>query len=158
MTIIPHQGVGPILFGMTRDEVTRAIGRRPDHRHKRTELDVSESDFYDLFVVSFDGSGVCYAVEFHVGAGRLIYDGYDLFGHPASETRDWARSKDPNLEEDEGFVSKALGLSMYAPLIDVPDLDEDDRTAPGQGFMVFRPGYYEEEEEHLKDRSFSTDN
>jgi hypothetical protein len=43
----------------------------------------------------------------------------------------------------EARPSTALGLSMSAPLVDEPDLTEDERKDPAQSFLVFPPDYYE---------------
>jgi hypothetical protein len=59
--------------------------------------------------------------------------------------RAWARAKDQDLADKDGFVSAALGLSMYAPFIDEADLDDDERAEPAETFLAFRPRYYEEE-------------
>ena len=64
--------------------------------------------------------------------------------------RDWARARDEDLETKDGFHSSSLGLAIYAPLIDEPDLDPDERSEPAGSFAVFRPGYYEEETERLR--------
>ena len=36
------------------------------------------------------------------------------------------------MEDKDGFVSIALGLTMYAPFVDEPDLDESERAEPAQ--------------------------
>jgi hypothetical protein len=149
MNIVPHAGAGRINFGMTRAEVAQAAGRPPTERIKVSALDASEIDFFGGFAVHYDPHDKCCAVEFNRDAKEVTYDGYQLFGHSADETRAWARSRDPDLELKDGFVSTALGLSMYAPFIDQPDLDAEERAAPGEGFLVFRPGYYDEERARL---------
>src|SRR5262245_32057889 len=136
MTIIPHQGAGNIRFGMTRAEVAQEIGRVP-RRPRLGEYALSDIDFFegqDFFGVDYDANDRCCAIQFSDGGARAVYDGYDLFAHSAHEVRAWARGRDPALEDKDGFVSRALGLSMYAPLIDEPDLDEEERSAPAQCF------------------------
>jgi len=48
-----------------------------------------------------------------------------------------------------GFTSKSLGLGMWAEWIDEPDLGPDELQDPGAAFIVFRPGYYEEEQARM---------
>jgi hypothetical protein len=151
MTIHPHKGVDSIVFGMTRAQVEQSVGQSPRRRTKLSDFDLSEIDFFDSFAVYYDAMDLCSAIEFTRGA-RVSYNGYDLFAHPAHEARSWARSRDQDLNDKDGFVSTALGLSMYAPMIDEPDLDDDERAEPAQSFLAFRPGYYEEERRRLEAR------
>ena len=150
MTIHPHKGVDSITFGMMRAEVARAVGQVP-RRARRSQYDASDYDFFPklgLFVY-YNADDKCHAVEFMRDA-RVSYDGYELFAHPAHEARAWARARNQDLDERDGFVSAALGLSMYAPSIDEPNLDDDERAEPAQSFLAFRPGYYEQERKRLE--------
>ena len=150
MTIHPHKGVGVIAFGMTRPEVAKAVGQVP-RRARRNQYDMSDYDLFEklgLFVY-YDADDMCLAVEFTRDA-RVSYDGYELFAHPAHEARAWARARDQDLDGKDGFVATGLGLSMYAPSIDEPDLDDDERSKPAQSFLAFRPGYYEQERKRLE--------
>ena len=151
MIIYPHEGVGPIRLGMSRAEVAQALGVMPQ-RLRRSEYDLTELDFFDALglKVGYDANERCNAIEFDRGFGiELEFDGYRLFGHPAREVRDWALAKDPQLDPKDGFTSKALGLGMWADWIDEPDLEPDELQDPGMSFIIFRPGYYEEEEARM---------
>jgi hypothetical protein len=150
MTIHPHKGVDSIAFGMSRFEVARVVGDVP-HRARRNNFDVSEYDFFEKLgvIVYYDEEDKVDAVEFTRDA-RVAYDGYELFAHPAHEARAWARVRDTALRVNDGFVSSALGLSMYAPMVDEPDLDDDERAEPAQSFLVFRPLYYERQQRRLE--------
>jgi hypothetical protein len=141
-TIDAHKGVDSVAFGMTRSEVARVMGHAP-LRGRRGQRDESDYDFFEQIgiFVYYDVADACRAIEFTQEA-KVSYDGYELFAHPAHEVRTWARTRDESLDGKDGFVSEALGLSMYAPSIDVPDLDDDQRTEPAQSFLAFRPGYY----------------
>ena len=150
ITIFPHRGAGKITFGMTRRQVEEAVGAPPRRRTKLSKFDLSAIDFFDSFAVYYDENDESCAIEFCRDEVRVEYDGYELLAHPAGEVRAWARARDPNMEEKDGFVSSALGLSMYAPFIDEPDLDEEERGKPAQCFLAFRPGYYEEERKRLE--------
>lgn len=146
--IVPHRGAGPILFGMTRKEVERIMGK-PSRRMRLSEFDLSDVDFYREFDVHYDVDDRCCAIEFTRDRPHVTYDGYDLFAHPAMDVRAWARARDPNLTDEDGFTSAAMGLSMFSDQIDEPDLDERERAAPAQSFLAFRPGYYEQENARL---------
>jgi hypothetical protein len=97
-------------FRLTHGEVAGIIGQAP-HRARRNQYDASD---YDLFralgvFIYYDADDKCQAVEFTRGA-KVSYDGYELFAHPAHEARAWARARDQNLDDKDGFVSSALGL------------------------------------------------
>ena len=149
MMIHPHKGVDRVEFGMTRAEVGRVLDGVPT-RGRRNDFDVADYDFFEsigLFVY-YDASDTCHAVEFTRDA-RVSYEGYELFGRPALEVRSWARAQDQDLDDQDGFVSTGLGLSMYAPAIDEMDLEPEERAESAESFLAFRPGYYEEERKRL---------
>jgi len=148
-----HRGVGPIVFGMSRKNVASAMGEAPE-RGARSPQDTWGYDYFPAhacFVyygvdpsTTKAGDERAVAVEL-ASPARVLFEGFDLFAHPASYAREWARKLDPTLECTDGFISRFLGLSMYAPMIDESDLNEDEALRPGESFMVFKPGYYEEE-------------
>jgi hypothetical protein len=147
LLIHPHQGVNGVRFGMSRAEVARALGATPK-RVKGNRFSLVEIDIFETLGVKvlYDESDKVNAITFTRGFGvELEYDGYRLTGAPAREVREWALLKDPQLDREFGFTSKALGLGMSADWIDEPDLDTDLLKEPASVFIVFRPGYYEEE-------------
>ena len=148
--IIPHYGVGAISFRMTRQEIAKSLGQEPK-RGRRNQYDVSDYDYFEneCFFAYYDAAERCCALEF-TSEAHISYDGYELFAHPALAVREWARQRDPDLESKDGFVSRALGLCMYAPLIDEPDLDDDEKQDPAQSFLVFRPGAYDEDRQRIE--------
>jgi hypothetical protein len=152
MKIQRHRGVGAVMFGMSRADVARAMGVTPE-RGRRNEFSATEHDSFaacSMFVY-YDPDDRAIAAE--VGRGvKLEFEGYDLFAHPASAVRAWASRMDPLLEPRDGFTSVALGLSMYAPEIDDDDLTEEERALPAEGFLVFQPGYYEDERRRIEAR------
>lgn len=151
MIIVAHQGVDGIRFGMSRAEVAACMGVKPKSI-KRGVYDLSDVDFFVTFgaKVGYDAEDRCNAIEFNRGFGvDLEYDGYRLFDHPALEVRAWALAKDPQLDPTEGFISKALGLGMWVDWVVESDLEPDELLDPGMSFIIFRPGYYEEEQARM---------
>jgi hypothetical protein len=150
MVVHPHQGVGPLRFGMTRADTERAVGMIPKrYVPNKYALEVDSFDKLGLAVM-YDQSGHSNAISFVRGFGvDLEYDGYRLFDHPALEVREWALAKDPQLDPTEGFTSKALGLGMWVDWVVESDLEPDELQDPGMSFIIFRPGYYEEEHERM---------
>ncbi len=145
MHIVPHLGVGPLQFGMTRDEVALALDATPAQFVSYYGLVVDDFDGGGLSV-AYDADGRCNRISVCRGAGiDWEFDGYLLLSHAAHEVRNWARQRDPDLREEDGFVSTHLGLKMGADWLDEPDLLPDDVDAPAQAFIAFRPGYLDEE-------------
>lgn len=145
MVVIPHFGVGPVQFGMTRAEVAAAVSATP-RRGRRSKYSVSDYDFFaklQMFV-NYDANDRASMVELGP-ASDLVYGGYHLFAHSARDVAAWAHERDPALTLDCGFRSDVLGLSMHAPLL----AEQPDDIA--QGFGVFRPGAFEEEMKRIQD-------
>jgi hypothetical protein len=83
--IEPHRGIGPVSFGMTREEVAAALaavgGGPPRPRSSQTDC------FLDYaFQVSFEDAGRADFVEVasHLPA-RAEFAGHDVFATPADE-------------------------------------------------------------------------
>jgi hypothetical protein len=150
MTVYPHQGVDSLRFGMTRAETERAVGVTPKRFvPNKYSLEVDSFDELGLAVM-YDEHGRSNAISFvRVPGVNVEYDGYRLFDHPALEVREWALAKDPQLDPTEGFTSKALGLGMWVDWVVESDLEPDELLDPAMSFIIFRPGYYEEEHERL---------
>jgi hypothetical protein len=149
MIIKPHTGVDALVFGMSRDEVADIIRQTPQ-RGRRNEFDASDYDFFEEhgFFAYYDADEKCQAVEFTRDA-QVEYEGYDLFAHSASEVRTWAEKRDPHLNREDGFNSKKLGLKMYAPLINEPDLTEEEKREPAQSMLIYSPGALEKEQARI---------
>lgn len=146
MKVYPHQGIGEVRFNMSRGEVERAMGSAPK-RYVRN-APAPEEDFFEESGINvlYDKDGRCNAIGFGRGFNIDVeYDGYRLFAHPAGEVREWALAKDPSLDPTDGFTSKVLGLGMWSDWIDDTDLDSVQLKDPALSFLIFRPGYYEED-------------
>lgn len=150
MVVRPHRGVGKLRFGMSRAETERVVGRTPK-RYVPNKYGLEVDSFDELgLAVMYNQHGQCNAISFvRVPGVDVKYDGYRLFDHPAREVREWALAKDPQLDPKDGFTSKALGLGMWADWVDEPDLEPEMLLDPGMSFLIFRPGYSEEEHERM---------
>lgn len=128
---------------MKRSGVHSAMGESP-RRGKRNAFAAADYDFFEAagLLVYYDREDSCVAVELTQDA-RGVYDGYELFAQSARDVREWARGRDPAIVCDDGFVSRAMGLSMYASWLDEETCDDVEARAPATSFLVFCPGYYD---------------
>jgi hypothetical protein len=141
LAIVPHERVGPVAFGMTKDAVRSALGppnqefvRNPQFAPGWTEW------LYDGIDVCFDPRGTCAAVgvsspsEARLGGIALL---------EVSGTAAWAelRRLDPSAVVDAGsLISRRLGIAIHAPDVG-SECEEPDE--PALDVLAFRPDYYD---------------
>ncbi len=123
--INPHVGVGPILFGMSRDTVRKILGSSFEEFLKTPEA-VLPTDSFDklclhVYYAHDKDKIVCRGVEFFPGS-NLSYQGNQITGRAFNEVMQWLQKLDPlvALDEDSSVKSDKLGLDLWAP-----DTDED---------------------------------
>lgn len=137
--IRPLESVGPVNFGMPRAEVRRAVGAPFREFVKSPNRSPNTTDaFEELLVHVYYGTngGTCEFIEFGGGSARPVLHGRDLLSEAFSDLRDWFRTLDPMMTEDEsGLESHALGIGLYAPCA------EEDPERPPEGVSVFQKGY-----------------
>ncbi|BBE72759.1 ABC transporter ATP-binding protein [Oharaeibacter diazotrophicus] len=125
---------------MTHDEVRIALGASRTKFKRSPSSEKPADDLYKeagLFCY-YDRDGKLEAIEFFRPATPEIA-GIALFDVDLSTARTVVSRLDPNLEVDSaGFTSRLLGVGVYAPLA------KDDETAPIEGVIAFRPGYYDD--------------
>jgi hypothetical protein len=134
--IRPNEGVGPITFGMTVDEVRRALGP-PDAVFRKWSSPFPTDDFRRLgFHVYYSAEGVCNAVEFFP-PGNPVLRGHAFLSKPFSTVRDTLLILDPEAKSDQaGMKSRAIGIGVYAPHA---TKSPDD---PVEGVIVFAKDHY----------------
>ncbi|HYP52823.1 MAG TPA: hypothetical protein VEQ42_04750 [Pyrinomonadaceae bacterium] len=135
--IRPHEGVGPVRFGMTREEVRAALAL-PVESFRKSPADEMLTDAFDAagLHVYYKKPGLCEAVEMAAPAEPVL-EGRELLGRPFGESRRWFESQDESAEADEsGLTSFGYGVGLYAPEA------ESNPAAPPEGVIVFEKGYY----------------
>ncbi len=141
----PHSGVGPIRFGMTRDEVRQAVGT--EVREFRRWKEKVASDYFESLgiFVYYRPPGLCEAVKFArrsiiKGATAPVFATETFLGKPYRTMRQWFEERDPLLVTDgAGLTSRALGMGLYAASA------EKSPDEPVESLIVFETGYYERE-------------
>ena len=139
MTIKPYEAVGPIRFGMSVEEVRRAIGEKVQTFEKAPLVfpDLHPVDAFDEVGVHvcYKKSGVCEAIELFPPATPSFLNAR-LLCRQFSELLGWFTSLDEGVVRDEaGFKSFKFGIGITVSLEDLIE-----------SVIVFdEPGYYESE-------------
>lgn len=137
--IIPYERAGPVRFGMSRGEVSAALGTLPIEEFRRTaEAEPTEVYADGAVQINYDGQGRCEAVEFaDPKIVRPVIDGFGPLGEPYSEVESFLRQRDPQLDiDDAGLTSLKLGIGVYAPTA------TDRAEAPTESVIAFVKNYY----------------
>ncbi|MGW1193564.1 hypothetical protein [Streptomyces sp. NPDC002559] len=92
-TFTPYVGVGPLHFGMTMEEITRALGEGPalsSRSHRGEEQQLSHADFTGIGIRALfqDGRLGCVAVDALTGP-QVRLDAAPLTGCTPSHVEDW---------------------------------------------------------------------
>jgi len=133
-----YVGVGPIRFGMSREDVRKAV-TSPVETAARTSSGIP-SDFFpaDGIFVYYRQPGITEAVEFS-GPCSPAFRGEHFLGRPYRELEDWIRKLDPDaLLENAGLTSHKFGFGLYAPSA------QKAPEQPVEGVLVFEKGYYDQ--------------
>lgn len=121
--IKPYIGVGPIKFGMHRDEVRKILSSPFKEFVKWAAAStIPTDDFYNLnFHVYYNKNSNCKGIEFAKGS-NAIFQGHEIVGRPFSEVMEWLIKLDSSarLDDDSGVKSEQLSIDLW-----VPDADDD---------------------------------
>ena len=140
MTLVvePYEALGPIRFGMRRDEVRVAVKAAVRAFRKTPTAKTLVDAFDDEGIhVYYDEQDVCEGVEVANPAVPIL-DGQVLIGRPFADVRDWLQARDSDVVLDEtGLTDFTIGLGIYAPSA------EKMPHEPVEGVIAFRRGYYD---------------
>ena len=147
-TIQPFVGVGPVLFGMSRDEVHRAMPEPPkSFRKAQTSRHETDAFYRNAFQVFYDGDQptVEYIELSRGSVVRAFYRDLDVFATPADEVVAFV-SRDSAFDETRrgfpySYVFRDLQLSLWRPTIPESATDNDGRYFSTIG--IGRKGYYD---------------
>lgn len=111
--LVPFERVGPLRFGMPRDEVIQTVGQ-PDRVLRESPLR-RESHHAAAVQPTYDPQGNLLAVQ--VVGGQLVYAGARLIERPKADVeRDLgAAGVQCGRDEEDNVVAPNLGLALYSP-------------------------------------------
>src|SRR5262245_30058793 len=114
--ITPLVGVGPVEFGITRDEVREALGEEARPFWKRLRMEHMVDAFETLgFHVYYQGmAAMVEFIEVHHEEGAAFrYEGVDIFRTPAPELIRILTAKTPGYGNDCEHTFPALQFGFY---------------------------------------------
>ena len=147
-TVQPFVGVGPVLLGMSRDEVRRAMPEpAKPFRKGRTSQHETDAFHQNAFQVFYGGDQptVEYIELSRGSVVRALYRDLDVFATPADEvvahiSRDSEfDGSDPEIPYS--YLFRGLQLSLWRPTIPESDTDTDGRYFSTIG--IGKRGYYD---------------
>ncbi|MCA8993088.1 MAG: hypothetical protein KDA88_13950 [Planctomycetaceae bacterium] len=121
--IEPLKGVGPVRFGMSRDEVRKLLGT-PDSVNDNREW------FLDGFAVDYDSTGKVEFVEFAISSKfRVAFKGkclHEMYADDAvAFVSEFAPYDATDPELGYTYMFPKLQLSLWRPTMPEPDQPED---------------------------------
>src|SRR5215475_917071 len=126
--VIPLEGIGPILLGMSRAESRSAMGIQPDTFRKGVDSPTL-TDAYDNqgFHVYFDDDERVEYIEIFPSRMSAVYKGVPVFQTKADELVAII-TKDSHYDNDDpelgfSYVFPELELSLWRPII--PESEDD---------------------------------
>lgn len=136
-TILSFEGVGPVRFGMTREEIRQTLNAEVEEFRKSAESPTLSDLFIHHDAVAFyDIDYRLEAMEFGDTAD-LTWNGTTLTGRPLKAILENVRGNSNEVEIDfDGVTFHDLGFGVWSP-----GWLEDDSEMP-QAVIAFRRGYY----------------
>jgi len=138
LVIRPHEGIGPLSFGMDSTAVRTVLGGAVRSFRKTPDAKTPTDAFDEHGIhVYYDEAGRCEAVEVSSPANPIL-QGQPLVGRPFSEVRQLLEQIDPDIQiDDTGLTAPSLGVGLFAPFA------SDSPEEPTEGVIVFKKGYYD---------------
>jgi len=137
LPIIPYESVGPIRFGMTREDVRKTLAL-PYTSFRKSQESKTTSDAFDDegIYVYYRESETVEAVEMALPAHPIL-KGVELLGRPYRDVSAFIESLDPGTtKDDSGLTSFKLGAGLYAPGAAKEPIE------PVESVIVFDKDYY----------------
>ena len=146
-TIQPFVGVGPVLLGMSRDEVRQAMMEQPKPFRKTKDRYEADAFHQSAFQVFYDGEQP--TVEYIELSGgsivRAFFRELDVFATPADEVvahiSRIAAFDETERELPYSYIFRGLQLSLWRPTLPESATDTDGRYFSTIG--IGRKGYYD---------------
>jgi len=142
MIIRPYEGVGPVSFGMTREQVREALASPVNPFYRTPDSRLPTDAFDDLGLqVEYRAPDICQFVSIGHPPAIPIFQGELLLYRPFAQIRDYFLAIDPESELDRsGLNSFKFGIAFYAPFW------KEAPEEPAQTVAAFERGYWDRED------------
>ena len=122
-TIYPYEGVGPIRFGMTPQQIHEILGE-PDRVLPGYEAKFPTDSYHKIAIhVDYDESGAC-DISLYDSDAKPIFREQVLFGQTFGELKPWFQSLKTDIQHyDSGLIFLKFGVSLYSPHYVFPHRD-----------------------------------
>jgi hypothetical protein len=143
--VVPHEGIGPIVFGMSREQSRAAMGTTPE-TFRKSGHDATETDAYhhSAFQVFFDKDIVEYIELSADESVTATYKGRNVFETKAQELVDLVSREAPYDPEDPelgySYIFPKLELALWRPL--KPESEDDPEGRYFSTIGIGRQGYF----------------
>lgn len=142
--INPYIGVGPIIFGMSREE-TRHIMNRPYKEFKRTMFDDNTTDAYqdiDMYL-TFDAQNKCNSIELYEKS-KTHFQQQSFIDKSFNQVLAFIKKQGGNYEvDDTSVISYDTGISFFVG-------DTKDKHATVKSILAFQKGYFDDFHEKME--------
>lgn len=124
--LIPFEGTDSIKLGMTSNEITNILNKKPKQ--------IEDGEDYGFVTVDYDEEGKSIAFEFKDldDSCQVYFNNIPLLGQPYSKIRGLFQTWDENLRYDSGFISFKYMIAAC--------FDEELVT----GVLIANQNYYDE--------------
>jgi hypothetical protein len=126
-TIYPFEGVGPIKFGMTPEQVHAVVGE-PENSLIIHEGEFPTDTYYSQgFRIEYTAAGVCDEIWLFPEECNPILQGYGLAGQTFRELKEWFQKLGTPVEHYScGMTFLKFGIYIYASYYTYYDGNVDD--------------------------------
>jgi hypothetical protein len=134
-TIYPYEGVGPVRFGMTMQQVHEILGEPKRTIERPGNVTAFTDDYYSLGLhVLYGEDRNCNALQLFRPASPVLNKRFLLQEEPFSTLREWFSEQDGSAENrEDGFKSFLYGIALYGPY----------PSEPTKKIYVFERGHYD---------------
>lgn len=140
VNVVSYQSAGPILIGMTKEEVRNVMSEKPNDYHNIRGPYTDYFEESNIFVYYTNEDGICEAIEF-CEPTIALFNGKPINGIKFIEAMKWLEQFDSEIiyEKYVGLTSYKLGIGIYAPNYD--EVENKDEYV--EAVIVFKKGYYD---------------
>ena len=110
---VPLKSIGPVIFGMPREDVRRILGSYEEFRKSRFSR--KTTDDFAFCHVYYNLDNQVEAVEIFGIDTEIFFDGIRIFPANVSILKDGSKDYGFISDEDNYYISCSISVGIYAP-------------------------------------------